>query len=128
MEMGQWIFGNPWGNEGCPDYVDALLRDLLREIERVWWNNNQDTLDLSHGGNDWITEIFQLRTYRWEGTDEEKALPNLAFENVEVRWYKYPGRSVTLNVKQTPAEWVAWYDKFLAAIRAEEDDKHDFNG
>lgn len=45
LELGQMVFGNPWGEYECPHWVDALVRELLREIERVFWNKNQREWD-----------------------------------------------------------------------------------
>lgn len=50
--------------------------------------------------------------------------PNFQFEDVEIRWYKWPGRGMSTNKDWTPAEWRDWFNRCLAKVR-EFDIKHD---
>jgi hypothetical protein len=45
-------------------------------------------------------------------------LPNFGIlaDAVQIRWYKYPGRGMSVNVQLTTDEWVAWHDRVMAAL------------
>lgn len=114
-ELGQAFFGNPWGEYETPEYVDALLDTLVAEMERVHWNTKQQKL------NEYVTHWFgraEMRSYFWGEDAEQAALPNFAFDGVEIRWYKYRGRGQTSNVEMDPAGWVDWFNRCLAEIRS----------
>lgn len=52
-------------------------------------------------------------------THEEQQLyakPNLAHGNIEVRWYKHPGRGMSLNVDATTEQIISWFDAVIRAI------------
>jgi hypothetical protein len=51
--------------------------------------------------------------------------PNFQHEDVEIRWYKYPGRGMSTNKNWSSDEWRAWMDRCLATIRAF--DPHDYS-
>jgi hypothetical protein len=114
-ELGQMVFGNPWGEYECPAYVDALVRDLLREIGRVFWNVNQREWDKCE---DPTIPGIEFRPYYWGSDEDEAAKPNLKHGDVEVRWYKHPMRSSSLNVEPDPAVIIPWFESALAAIQA----------
>lgn len=48
-------------------------------------------------------------------------LPNLAFGDVRVNWYKHLGRGTSTNVDWNEKQWREWFDAVMAAIRAYED-------
>lgn len=54
--------------------------------------------------------------------------PNFQFEDVEIRWYKYPGRGMSTNKDWTSDEWRAWFDRCLKTIRDFEGDLHSEDG
>lgn len=115
MELGQMCFGNPTGAFEMLPYQDALVREILREIERVYWNKYQTEFDLYCG--DTLPGI-ELRPYYW-GDDEDKAeLPNLKFGEQEIRWYKHPMRGSTCTLDWSADQWVAWFDAALAHIHS----------
>lgn len=115
LELGQMAFGNPWGDYPCPHWVDALVRELLREIERVFWNRNQRKWDQSE---DPCIPGIEFRPYYWGDDESEAAKPNLKHGDVEVRWYKHPMRGSSLNVEPTPEAMIAWFESAANAIRA----------
>jgi hypothetical protein len=202
-EVGQMVSGTQeWGTYDVPDYVDALVSELLREMNRVYWNVKQkewehhDAYDLDLPGmtyhpyywgdctcgfealdeqwdqqhshapecfhsryqemqgilepaDDWHSAHEQLTAWakengypnapdgmaiycdcgfvakysEWRKSHDHDAScptvrPNLAFEGVEIRWYKYPGRGMSTNKSMPPDHWVEWFDRFLAVIRA----------
>lgn len=52
--------------------------------------------------------------------------PNFQFEDVEIRWYKWPGRGMSTNKDWTPTEWRDWFNRCLANVRAFDIDHDDF--
>lgn len=115
---GHVPWGCPSGEYDVPEYVNALVCGLLSELSRVYWNRTQTRYELGHATG---VPGLDVRSY-WCGDEEssEASLPNLAFGNVEIRWYKYPGRGMSCNREMTPAQWVTWFDACMLAIRATE--------
>lgn len=115
-ELGQALWGPPSGAFGCPDFVDALLENLLWNIEVSYWNVNQKRWDrLSDPGIPGLS----YRPHYWGDDESEAALPNfkLASSRQEIRWYKHPGRGMSCSVDMSNDQWVAWYDLALDIIR-----------
>lgn len=115
-ELGQMMHGNSTGAFSMPEYVEALVLHIVNEASRIYWNINQENLD--DIGYECDFGALRMRRYWWGDEDAPgAALPNLEFGNVEVRWYKHPGRSMSVNVEQSPEQWIAWFDSVLAHIR-----------
>lgn len=117
LELGQALFGNPAGEYAFPEFAEALLFHLFGEISRVYGNVHQaEWRFLSDPGFPGI----QVRPYYWGEEPDEAAKPNFAFGDVEVRWYKHPGRGMSCSVLKTPEQWVAWFNDCLKAIRSQD--------
>jgi len=116
-EMGQMGFGNPWGRYECADFVWALLSELLAVIGRVYWNRNQK--EWRYIDDPEIPGI-EVRAYYWGEDEKEAKKPNFKFEDIEIRWYKHPGRGMSLNRTLSEKEWRKWFDRCLKAIRDSE--------
>ncbi|MEW6016449.1 MAG: hypothetical protein AB1760_00080 [Pseudomonadota bacterium] len=94
-ELGQAIFGNRWAELQMPEDVDDYA---TLEI---------DALDARLGGVDEIIgPDFEMRSYYWgdcicEGDtvnpDCRACKPNFKFKDIEIRWYKHPGRGMSVN-------------------------------
>jgi hypothetical protein len=117
-ELGQAFFGNPWAEYDCPQWVDALVRELLANIERAFWNKHQRHWD--HYEDPKILGI-EFRPYYWGDDEHEANLPNLSHAPpgqaaIEVRWYKHPMRSATLNVEPKAEAMIAWFESAMQAI------------
>lgn len=117
VELGQMVFGNPVGEYECTDFIEALCESLFDEIDRIYWNKNQDTWDRY---KDPEFPGIEFRPYYWGEEEEEAAKPNFKYKEVEVRWYKYPFRSATVNVSMTEKQWKQWFDSCMKAIRKNE--------
>src|SRR5690242_17897709 len=120
LELGQMVFGNPTGEHSCPHWVDALVFEILSEIERVFWNKNQRVWNRYE---DPQIPGIEYRPYYWGDDDAEAEKPNLKHGNVEVRWYKHPGRSSTLNVEAKHDVIIRWFESAIATIQACEGDE-----
>ena len=126
----QAFMGGVWCKYQCDDFVEALLSAVLGEIKRVHWNVYQH-----QWGPSWhadqvedpcIDGIVFTRYYDGcECEDEAQhapecrhARPNFQHEDVQFRWYKYPGRGMSTNKDWTAEEWRAWFFHCLATVRA----------
>lgn len=121
-ELGQAAFGNPAGEYDLPDIGDACVMYLLDEFNRV--ASNAGLCDMGSIREMPHMEIADVgmchRPYYWHfGDDDEPdaVKPNLSFGGVEIRWYKYPGRSMSCNMEMTPDQWASWLHKALKALR-----------
>ena len=112
-QLGQIMHGNPWGDHDSPQWCDALVREILREIERVFWNKNQRQWDMRE--NPGIPGI-EFRPYYWGNNEAEAELPNLKHGDIEVRWYKHPMRGASLNVEARADVLIPWFESVIAAI------------
>jgi hypothetical protein len=108
-ELGQAIFGNPTGDHALPAMVSLAFEGIRGDIEIAYWNRFQREfepgLPLVKGEIPGIA----WRPYWWGDEDApEASLPNLTFEDVEIRWYKHFGRGMSCNVEMTPDRWFAF--------------------
>lgn len=113
-ELGQAVFGAPTGEYELPRYADALFTAIWRELGRVFWNREQRDF-ASRGEEDPKIPGFTVRAYRYDDAPESE-LPNFVFGDVEIRWYKWPGRGMSANVDWTPEQWVTWFDAAMTAL------------
>ena len=118
-ELGQLSFGCPWGATEAPEYVTALLEHILCAIEIAFSNREQrEWGQFEDPGIDGIT----FRPYYWGEDAAEAALPNFVLNaqpEQEVRWYKWPGRGMSVTQDWTPERWVAWFDACCECVRVE---------
>mgnify|MGYP001558513855 CR=1 FL=1 len=168
-EVGQSLFGNPWGEYEASVQVEAFLDYILAEIKRVYWNVNQQEWDeyeapkilgIEYRPYYWGECTCGWDTFEKEKLDKRKAdnkhkqdcfrsgdnikpsgfyqecikefggdacyghkstcasvLPNFKFEDVEIRWYKHPGRGMSVNKNMSDTEWAEWLNRCIATIR-----------
>lgn len=133
FEVGQILHNNPVGFPAS-DFLEALFLFIRKKLRIVYWNVNQEYSGNWHTDrefddiesdplkdSEFDTKIPGLEWrgyYNWAGSPEDddwdqvKAnRPNFKFEDVEVRWYKNFGRSLNVNVKKSPDEWVSWFER-----------------
>lgn len=122
-ELGQAAFGCPWAQYEVPTYAEALLLYLLDEVGRTFWNRFQAEWN-KH--DDPEVPGLEYHHYYWGNDEDEAAKPNFKFEDIEIRWYKYPGRGMSCTKKLTVQEWAEWFTRCLAVIVAQ--DKCDLLG
>jgi len=113
-ELGQVLFGQPTGSHGTPDWVDSMITGIMAQLERVFWNINQQ----QYFREDADIGTVHIRAYRYD--DDVDAGPNFWVEGdpQEIRWYKYPGRGQSCKLEYTWEQWAAWHDKVIAGLRA----------
>ena len=119
LELGQMAFGNPTGDYGTPEFVDALVDYLLNEIERVYWNKYQQEWNRE---DDPMLKGVIYNSYYWGDDEKEANKPNLAFQGLkqEIRCYKHFGRGQSSSLKYTEKSWRGWFDKAVGIINQNE--------
>ena len=98
-ELGQLAFDVATFEHACPRFIEAGLMCLANEIERVEWNRRQERYcaPVENNGEEYVTEAFEMRAYCWDEDSQRSALPNFRCGDLEVRWYKYVGRGMSMN-------------------------------
>lgn len=118
-ELGQMLLGNPGADVSCPGFVEAGMRQLALEIERVEWNRTQKQYEAPtrNNGEHYETSVFEMHAYYW---GEEQCLierPNFRCGDFEVYWYKYCGRGMSMNRQIDANEFFIMLDRCLASVR-----------
>ena len=95
-ELGQMVYGQPWKQYDCPEWMIAYLEYIEKEMERVMWNINQKEYNspFRNTGEQFKNDTFEANAYSW--SDEEQPY-NFKWKDVEISWYKYLGRGTTVN-------------------------------
>lgn len=63
----------------CSEFVEALLRSLVRELERVYWNWNQEQFEDRKDREFLEIEGFEYRRYFWDDCD-------CGFDEIDHQW------------------------------------------
>lgn len=111
-ELGQAIFGNPTGGYEMSDAGCKAFARLISAIEdiRPHWDCYEDP----------AVPGITFRGYYWGDDESKAALPNLVIDKVphiEIRWYKHPGRGMSVNMVVSDAEWEAWLEIGLEGLK-----------
>lgn len=119
-ELGQAIFGQPHQQYEVPEFVEAALAMLDREMERVWCNAHQMNERYSSpfsntGGRYEETPVFSVHAYDWSENEQQW---NFRWGDIQISWYKYLGRGMSANVGITPDIAAAMLKECLEAVRA----------
>lgn len=97
-ELGQAFFGNAFSEYDCPDFIEAGLMLLEKELQRIMWNINQKRFESAiSGGDDYVCPVFEIHPYFWGDEEEEKIKPNFKCGDFEIRWCKHMGRGMSMN-------------------------------
>jgi len=102
-ELGQMAFGQPWKSYKASELLIAALKHIRDEMERVYWNNNQEDIHdpFDNTGGEYKNDTFEVQAYSW---DDEKEQPyNFKWGDVEISWYKHLCRGTSVNKPMTPA-------------------------
>ncbi len=120
-EIGQMLFGRPTSEYEVPDFAEACFNHARRELGRHWNNvyasepNEQgEYAEFAERGfypPDHQPFGVTYRAYNWDEDAPDE--PNFAWDGLEIRWYKYPGRGMSCNVDWTPQQWADWLNKFM---------------
>jgi len=97
-EIGKAVFGAPWGEYDFDSMKDSeIIEYMLRIIS--YFATDQPCYS-GYFEND----VFALRPYYWGDDEEEAQRPNFLHKKsgLEIRWYKYIGRGMSVNRKICP--------------------------
>jgi len=116
-EIGQAVFGQPFKQYECPEYIESLLRGISNELERVMWNNNQEEYSspMDNTGQKFKNDTFEANAYSWE--DEEIQPYNFKYKDIEISWYKYLGRGMSINKPIAEKEAVKMFNDCMESVR-----------
>lgn len=108
----------------CPEWVEALLWEINREMERVHWNVFQKEMDspfLNTGGK-YSNHTFEVNAYSWSDDDEDEV--NFRYRDVEISWYKHLGRCTEININPNKTgfneKMIGMFDECIKAVRGED--------
>lgn len=91
-ELGQAVFGQPSQELECPMHVVAVLRSLAQQWEVI---RSQDPNPFDNTGAFYECEGLSVQAYSWNEDVEQPW--NLRWEDIEISWYKYLGRGMSIN-------------------------------
>lgn len=117
-ELGQALFGQPTQAFEADNLMDAAINLLADELSRVLGNiTQQRPIDnpFSNSGSRFDTEGLSIHAYSWSDDDQPW---NLKCGDVEVSWYKYAGRGMSVNKPMSPNDIKAFLDCALGIILA----------
>lgn len=123
-KLGQAIFGQESKEYAVEEILEASLLMISKEWDRVMWNINQKEIDnpFSNSNAKWECDTFKIEAYSWN--DEYEQLYNFKYKNIEVSWYKYFGRGMSVNKEVACNEVQKMLVDCLNALR-EYEQKHD---
>jgi hypothetical protein len=116
VTMSQIAFGNKVGDWETEEWVDALIDYIVEEIDRVYWNLNQEEWNRQ---DDPKLKGLKYNPYYWGEDRRAKEKSNLKFKHSpqEIRWYKHIGVGQTSSIKMSNEEWIDWFNGALKIIR-----------
>lgn len=110
------------------EFIDAVLRDIRRELDRLYWNKNQKQMDSpfdNTGAPEYSNDTFKVRSYDWDMAEEsEDSPPNFEYKTLKLWWYKYQGRGtyVVADEDVTPEFIYQMYTDCMKALKDSEED------
>lgn len=121
-ELGQAMFGQPFKYYDASNLLLAALEYIRKELRRVYWNIHQkeiiDPFD-NTGCGKYKNDTFEVVAYSW---DDEKEQPyNFKWRDVEISWYKYLGRGVSVNQQLAPDKINELLEDCLRSLEKEEE-------
>lgn len=118
-ELGHAIFySNNVKKYNCEKYLVALLRDIARELERVMWNRTQkeyaNPFENSGNVDGFKNDIFEVHAFDWNEDSDQQY--NFKYKDVEISWYKYLGRDVSINREISPEYAIRMYNNCIKSL------------
>ena len=120
-ELGQMAFGQPHKEYEGSELLEAALRAIGYELERVMGNIHQreysSPFDNSGNVEGFVCPTFSAHAYSWGDEDQPY---NFKWRDVEISWYKWSGRGLSVNKPLSPDLISEMLDACLAAVRRHE--------
>jgi len=109
-EMGQAAFGQPPQAFECPTHVEKALRVLSER-----WYALRPTNDnpFANTGAAYHTDGLAIAAYSWSEDDQPW---NFQWQDIEVSWYKYLGRGMSINRDVSEEETTAMLEACLPLL------------
>lgn len=98
-ELGQMVFGQPYKELQCPEHVEKALKVLAYLWDIVSFTKNNPFYNT---GERYDGAVFSVHAYSW--AEEEYQQWNFKWKDIEVSWYKYLGRGMSINRKVSKEE------------------------
>ena len=119
-ELGQAVFGQPHKEHAVPRYVEAALDHLRDVLQRVQWNMKQKQVEDPFGntGGSFKNDTFQVEAYSWDDSYEQPF--NFKWGALEISWYKYHGRGMSMNREVSANECARMLDECVESLEKEE--------
>lgn len=90
-ELGQLAFGQPSHRYSDPEWLESLLR----LIEYALYDIGVDPSPFGNTGERFENDTFTVEAYSWD--DEYEQPSNFKWRDVEISWYKWMGRGMSVN-------------------------------
>ncbi|MBU2685833.1 MAG: hypothetical protein KKF27_21540 [Gammaproteobacteria bacterium] len=125
LELGQYAFGQPYKRFECPEWVIAYLDYIDNELQRVYWNINQESIEspFENTGGSYKNAVMEVEAYSWDDEKEQKY--NFKWRDVEISWYKHLHRGTSINKEITLEEGVEMFNDCIKELRKQEKTKGD---
>lgn len=117
VELGNMIFNSNVNQYyQCPEYITSLLMGIEAKLRVKYWNKHQQEIDspFDNTSSRYENDTFQVEAYNWN--DEYEQPYNFKWKNIEISWYKYLGRDMTINQKITPQQAVEMFDDCIKSL------------
>ena len=118
LELGNIMF-NTNVNQiyNCPNYIEVFLNTIKEVLNIKMWNKYQKEYDspFDNTGNSYKNDIFEVEAYSWD--DDYEQPYNFKYKDIEISWYKYLGRDMTINKKVTPNEAIKMFDDCINSLQ-----------
>ncbi len=98
-ELGQLIMGQKSQDLECPEYVVAALEYLANFFDK---KSISEQNPFRNTGWNWANSIFTVFAYEWDKDIELRY--NFKYKDIEISWYKYLGRGMSINRKISELE------------------------
>lgn len=122
------------GSARKDDAMEAwrMADDARGEFESALYDElcTKHGVDREYGAAVHCTCDYERLRHEWCQTDDHAqdcqiVVPNFGIDGdpVEIRWYKYPGRGMSVNVQLTTDDWIAWRDRVTEALKFAEHER-----
>lgn len=103
-ELGQLVFKRNYQQFLASNLLISALQSISYQLE-LWYHDkyNEDIENpFTNSGGTFKNETFEVQAYNWDYNVEQ--LYNFKYKDIKVNWYKYLGRSVSVNKDVSPIE------------------------
>jgi len=98
-ELGQMLFGQPTQEYKVEQYLEDALRAIKYAFDVLYLDEDNP---FGNVGTSFKNGVFEVEAYSW---DENYDQPyNFKWNDVEVSWYKYFARGISVNRQVTAEE------------------------